>query len=113
MHEISIILSIISIVEEEAKKHGISHVHSVTICVGELSCVEEQTLRGCFEVATETSSLAGAKLIIEPVEAVFNCARCGGSIRAHTWLNTCSHCNANDLNLVQGRELFVKNFEAD
>ncbi|WP_371384776.1 hydrogenase maturation nickel metallochaperone HypA [Pseudodesulfovibrio karagichevae] len=113
MHETAIILSTISIVEEEAKKRGVSQIHSVTMCVGELACVEEQTLRGCFEVAVETSTLSGAELIIKPVEAVFCCGSCGASNRGRTWSDTCPRCKAANLTLTQGRELYVKSFEAD
>lgn len=113
MHEASIILSIISIVEEEARRRGVSRVNSVTMCVGELACVEERSLRGCFEVAVEMSALAGAELIIEPVESVFRCDSCGASSQGRAWADACPQCNADRMTLVHGRELFVKSFEAD
>ncbi len=113
MHETSIVLSTISIVEDEARKHGVSKINSITMCIGELTCVEKETLRGCFDVAVESGALAGAKLIIEPVAAVFRCEKCGASLGRKQWSGTCPKCAGGDVCLEQGRELYVKSFEAD
>ena len=113
MHETSIVLSIISIVEDEARKRRVSRINTVTLCVGELASIEENTLRGCFEIAVENSMLAEAELVIEPVEAVFSCNCCGVTVTGRSGPDSCPGCQCSSLNLKQGRELYVKSFEAD
>lgn len=113
MHEASLVLSTISIVEEEAKRLGVTKINSITMCVGELACVEEQTLRGCFEVAVEDGTLSGTELIIEPVQAVYRCDKCDASLTGRKQPPVCPKCNIGSLCLEKGRELYVKSFEAD
>lgn len=113
MHEASIVLSVISIVEEEAGKHGVLKVNTITMCVGELSCVEKQTLQACFEIASKSPALEKAELIFEPVKAVLRCDSCGAAFGRENWLENCPECNGSSISIEHGRELYVKNFDAD
>ena len=53
MHEMSIAQSILDIILQESGNHNVSRVLSVALKVGELSAVETESLRFCFELLTK------------------------------------------------------------
>ncbi|CCH50254.1 hydrogenase maturation nickel metallochaperone HypA/HybF [Pseudodesulfovibrio piezophilus] len=113
MHEATIVLGALTIVEEEMKKLGLNTVSRITLCRGELACVEEQTLQGCFEIASQTGFAQGAELAIERIPISFKCTRCDTIETTKILPSSCRHCGSEHLNLATGRELYVKNFEAE
>jgi hydrogenase nickel incorporation protein HypA/HybF len=68
MHELSIALSIIDGVTEEAEQHGGGPVRSVHLRLGKLSGVVREALLFAYDQACEGTLLAGSELRIEEVE---------------------------------------------
>ena len=79
MHELSIALSMIEQIEEEAEKHGGGIVEVVYVRIGELSGVDSQALRFAYELASEGTSLATSRLEIEPVRLLVFCSQCNST----------------------------------
>jgi len=65
MHELSIAVSLVDAVCDELPKLGRVSVRSVRVRVGALSGVVGDALTFAFEVATDASPIAGARLDIE------------------------------------------------
>jgi hydrogenase nickel incorporation protein HypA/HybF len=65
MHELSIAMSIIEIVEEESERLGGAHVSAVHLKLGLLSGVAKQALLSCFDLACENTSLSDCQLVID------------------------------------------------
>ncbi len=81
MHETSIALSILSLVEEKFKSTpGAVRVSRVRIRVGSLSLVDPVALKFALEVAGKGTPMEGAEIEIEFVDPVFRCRKCG-----HEW----------------------------
>jgi hydrogenase nickel incorporation protein HypA/HybF len=76
MHEFSIASSIVEKVLEFAEKHGVSRIVEVRLAIGELTCVEQDQLRFCFEAISNETALEGSALEIETVPAIVHCPRC-------------------------------------
>ena len=66
MHELGLSRSIASIVREKAGERPVARVR---LAIGPLACVETRALLFCWDIVTEGSSLAGAKLEIVEAEA--------------------------------------------
>lgn len=66
MHELGLSRNIASIVRENA---GGRPVARVRLAIGPLACVEIRALQFCWNIVTEGSPLAGAKLEIVEAEA--------------------------------------------
>ncbi|MDC7217724.1 MAG: hydrogenase maturation nickel metallochaperone HypA [Spirochaetales bacterium] len=113
MHEASIVLGILNIVEEEAKRLHLNKVNKITMCLGEFTCAEVQTLRDCFELVAEPTLAAEAELIIESVKATAKCNRCRKVFPVKKQEMECPYCGSKTMRLKSGRELYVKSFEAD
>lgn len=65
MHELSIAVSIVELVEEEIRSHIGATVSSVTVRIGEESGVVPEALRFAWQPATEGTRASGSELRIE------------------------------------------------
>jgi hydrogenase nickel incorporation protein HypA/HybF len=68
MHELSIALSIVEGVTEEAGQHGGGAVQAVHLRLGRLSGIVAEALLFAYEVACQGTALQGSELRIEEVE---------------------------------------------
>ncbi|MEW2167010.1 hydrogenase maturation nickel metallochaperone HypA [Streptomyces sp. NPDC007084] len=106
MHELSIAVAVVEQVEEAVGGQG-RRVESLTLRIGELAGVVPEALDFAFALATEGTSLAGARLLIETVEGRGRCEGCGRE--APTGMPPvlwCAACGAT-LSLLGGRELEI------
>jgi hydrogenase nickel incorporation protein HypA/HybF len=114
MHELSIALSILEIVGEQARLHGASRVVAVHLNLGPLSGVSSDALRSAYDLAREGSTLEEAALVITDVPLVVYCPRCAVN-RVATSLQClcCAHCGAHTLRIITGRELEIASLEIE
>lgn len=68
MHEVSIAESLISEVAAAARRHGLSAVRGVGVCVGERSGVAPHALTFAFELMREGPILGSAVLDVRSVD---------------------------------------------
>ena len=76
MHEYSLIMSLLSRVEDEARTRGALRVHALALRVGDLAGVDPELLAGAWEIAREGTPCAGAELRVTRVPASWSCPRC-------------------------------------
>ena len=86
MHELSLIGSVLRIVEEQAVAENFQRVISVCLGVGELSNVQVEALVFCFGIATRGSLAHNARLCIHTISR-------GGMVREMQ--EACSYCLQN------------------
>jgi hydrogenase nickel incorporation protein HypA/HybF len=111
MHELSVALSIIEAVEEEAEKHP-GHVEAIHLRLGPLAGVVKEALLSAWELACEGSPLMGVRLEVEDVPIVVYCPACQSNqtVTSMQWM-CCSKCDTPVSQIVQGRELEVRALE--
>ncbi|MET9490686.1 hydrogenase maturation nickel metallochaperone HypA [Nocardia sp. NPDC006630] len=107
MHEMAITQSVVEAVCEHAAGRT---VYSVTIAVGALCAVVPDAMRFCFELATEDTVAAGARLEIELVPGQANCRSCGAEFTLVDLILLCP-CGSADLDVTSGRELKIRSME--
>jgi hydrogenase nickel incorporation protein HypA/HybF len=113
MHELSIALSIIESAEDEAARYG-AKVTAVHVRIGKLSGVVKEALLFAYELACETTTLAGSSLLIEDVPVVVFCSQCAAErTLASVQSLRCPVCGAPTPDVVQGRELELVALELD
>ncbi len=114
MHELSVAMEILSIVEQEAQKHGAATVKSVSLDVGDLSGVETGTLAFCFEaIRGEKDLTRRADLVIRRVPARYGCPECGQPFGGDGQERMCSGCGRTTPSLLEGNELNVVALEIE
>src|SRR5580658_1153999 len=114
MHELSIALSILELVEEESERRGGVQVSAVHLKLGALSGVVKEALLGSFELACEDTSLKGARLVIEELPVLIFCTGCGARRPISSiQLFCCVDCGTPSGDVVQGKELEVVALEIE
>ncbi len=105
MHELSIALSLLDLVEEEAGRRGV-RVTAVHLRLGPLSGVVRDALVSAFELAREGTPQEQANLVIEEVPVVVSCPRCAApKMLESAWELCCPTCGTPTPEILSGREL--------
>ena len=112
MHELSIVMSIVDIANEEAKKNNVIFFEEVELQIGTLSGIEFSALEFAWLPATKESSLENAKLKIDKIIAKAKCMECGTEFEIESFFSQCSKCNSYLVEVLQGKELKVKRLVA-
>jgi hydrogenase nickel incorporation protein HypA/HybF len=112
MHELSIAMSIVDGVLEEAARHGGARVETVYLRLGPLSGVDKEALRFSFQVASQETPLAQSQLLIEDVDVLIDCPACGAERRVKQLpVLTCAECGTLGTRVVQGEEMEITRLE--
>lgn len=113
MHEVSIIQSVIDIVKEKAYENNLEKINKVSLKIGELSGVYEDSLRFAFKAVSKDTIVEGAELIIEKVNATAKCDSCDISFSIDHFNKLCPKCRRFCNNIISGYELFINTIEGD
>lgn len=114
MHELSIAASIVDAVTETATQYPGTTVKAVHLRLGALSDVSEDSLRFCWELTVEGTSLAGAALVVAKIPVVVYCAHCDADVELESVQHfRCPRCGEPAADLRQGKELEIESIELD
>ena len=111
MHEVSLVESIVAIVEEERRKQGFARVLTLRLQVGALGCVEPHALEFCFDAVTRGTIADGAVLDIEMIAGQGFCAECERSSLMMESFELCPFCGEAKLRITAGNELRLAELE--
>ena len=113
MHELSIALSILELVEEEARNRQ-GRIVAVHLKLGALSGVVREALVSSYDMARDGTPQASAELRIEDVPIRVHCPRCDREATpASAWELVCPQCGAPTPDVVAGRELEIVALEIE
>lgn len=77
MHEISLVQGLFEQLAELAQQHKIARIVSVTMDIGPLAGVVEDSFRFGFEIlSSENDLVRGAQLIINTTAVTYRCSNC-------------------------------------
>ncbi|MBM2613955.1 hydrogenase maturation nickel metallochaperone HypA [Actinoplanes sp. LDG1-06] len=105
MHELAIAQSV---VEAVCTRAGDRRVHRVTLRIGALTAVVPEAMSFSFDLATEGTLAAGARLEMVAVPAAGQCRTCGHHGPIHGLL---CPCGSADVDVTAGRELQIVSME--
>jgi hydrogenase nickel incorporation protein HypA/HybF len=112
MHELSIALSILDVVEEESERRNDARVASVHLKLGPLSGVVKESLLAAFELARDGTSLQDCELLIEEIPIVVYCPTCEIKTPIASMQQLfCPICATPTPDVISGRELEVSAME--
>jgi hydrogenase nickel incorporation protein HypA/HybF len=120
MHELSIAATIVEDVLDFAQKQGAARVVRVRLAIGELTCVQSEQLKFCYESVTTDTALADSQLDIEVMPARVTCGHCGYEGAPKYWMDSladvplatlqCPTCGKST-EAVQGHECAIKSIQ--
>ena len=110
MHELSIMMGIVEIVESEAKSRKASKIESIELEIGQLSGIEIDALTFIWDSAVKGTLLEGATRQIQVKEGLALCPDCRDTFPVKELFDPCPQCKNYFTDLIQGQELRVKSF---
>ncbi|NPD68187.1 hydrogenase maturation nickel metallochaperone HypA (plasmid) [Lichenicola cladoniae] len=113
MHEMSLIESVIELVEEERRKQPFSRVRLIRLAVGELGCVEPEALRFCFDAIAHGTIADGALLEIEIVAGEGWCPGCRQTVSLAERFAECPLCANAMVQISAGQDLRLAELEVE
>ena len=112
MHEISLVESVVALIEDERRKQGFSRVRAIRLKVGTLGHAEPEALRFCFDAVTNGTVAAGARLEIEIVPGEGWCDGCQRKVPLEERFGACPTCGGG-VRMIAGDELRVAEMEVE
>ena len=117
MHELSLVQSLLSLIEDEMAKHGKETLVTVKVRHGRLASVVPEAMEMAFTVLTEGSRLQGATLVMEEMPVVLRCRGCGREFTPDppsAAFAPCPGCGEElGHTVLSGRELYIEYLELE
>lgn len=113
MHEMSLAESVLQIIEDAAKQQEFTRVRTVWLEIGQLSCVEKESMRFCFEAVVNNSIAEGAQLEIIETAGHGICAQCSHEMPIAALHEACPNCGGYAITVTGGDEMRVKELEVE
>ena len=104
MHELTLVGSIIDIVKSYQEKYKFNKVNSMTLSFGELSCVNEESLKFAFEALSVEDFLKDCKLIFQKIPPKITCNSCNKESVIEDDFSKCPVCGSDDIFLSGGMD---------
>jgi hydrogenase nickel incorporation protein HypA/HybF len=111
MHELKIAEDLVTIVLDTARGKHLSKVSRVNITFGQLVQIVPEIFEFAFREIVRNSIAEAAELNIEIVQVKMKCKNCGNDFQVKENRFACNICNSTDLEIIQGKELFIKSIE--
>src|SRR5210317_352320 len=108
MHELSVVLGIVDLVDKELAKANRQAVESIELEIGTLAGVEPQALDYAWDEGVKNTVLAKAKRDINYLEGQAKCLECSTIFKVEQLYDSCPNCQSYFKDIIQGKELRVK-----
>ena len=113
MHEISIAEDLSAIVLDAASDANLSSVTRVNVSFGQMIQVVPESFEFAFREAVRDTIAENCELDIEIIGIKLKCADCGNEFNIDSGIFTCASCGSGNLEIINGKELFVKSIEGE
>ena len=113
MHEMSLAEGVLAIIEDHAAKADFMRVKTVWLEIGQLSGVETEAMRFCFDAVTRGSVAEGAALEIVDTPGKGWCLQCAETVPMAELFSACPRCGGYQLQATGGTEMRVKELEVE
>lgn len=113
MHEVSIIENVIKIVLDSAIENKFTRVNKVSLKIGQLSGVMEESLNFAFKSCIIGTMLEGSTLEIDKVNAIAKCEDCMQQFPINHFNKLCPNCKTFSSTIISGYELYINTIEGD
>ena len=108
MHELSIVMSIIGIAEEQVKQACATVIEEIEIDVGELSTIEMNAFDFAWSQGVKQTILEKTTKKINRIRGKALCADCDAVFPVEHLYDPCPICGRHLINIIEGKELRIK-----
>ncbi len=111
MHEMSLAEGVLQLIEDAAREQRFEKVVTVWLEIGQLSGVEVEAMKFCFDAVTRDSVAAGARLEIIALPGAGWCMACSQTVAMTEVFGECPRCGGYQMQVTGGTEMRVKELE--
>ena len=109
MHELSVLIEVVRVVEELAEEQKIEKVGAIVLQIGELSSVVPLFMQEYFPMVVENKPVfKDTKLEIEMIPGMAKCQKCETVFNVVENKGYCPKCRSFDKDLLCGQEFLIK-----
>jgi len=113
LHEFSIVQSLLSLIEENAKINGAKAVSKVVVKIGKLSGVEPHLLKMAFDTFKEKTICENATLEMVIQDIVAKCEDCNKEFTIKDNRFICPNCEGFNLKILDGEDMYLMSLELE
>lgn len=111
MHEMSLAEGVLQVIEDAARAQEFSRVTTVWLEIGQLSGVEVEAMKFCFDAVVRDSIADGARLEIIATPGTGWCMQCSQTVPMQEVFGECPQCGSHQMQVTGGTEMRVKELE--
>jgi hydrogenase nickel incorporation protein HypA/HybF len=111
MHEMALAEGVLQLIEDAARAQAFSRVSTIWLEIGQLSGVEAEAMRFCFDAVARGSLAEGARLEVIATPGSGWCAHCAASVVLTEVFGACPRCGRYQVRVTGGMEMRVKELE--
>ena len=105
MHELSLIQSLLNIVEEHSVTHGFKRVNTIKLSFGSMNHIEPKALEFAFKAQSAGTKADGATLEFTILPVIIYCFQCDKEHEVDRFeFIPCPVCGTNEVEVVGGTE---------
>ncbi|MGF2411952.1 MAG: hydrogenase maturation nickel metallochaperone HypA [Ferruginibacter sp.] len=108
MHELSIVMSIIDIAQQQAAKASATIVEEIEMDIGCLSTVEMNAFEFAWQQAVKQTVLENTVTRINRIAGKGKCLDCENIFSLENLYDACPDCKGYLVDVIEGKELRVK-----
>jgi hydrogenase nickel incorporation protein HypA/HybF len=113
MHELSLMRSMIGLIEESARRERFARVLRIRLEVGALCNVELKALEFCFDLVARGTLAERARFEVQTAPARRSCAGCGREAEITSRLEPCPGCGEWTGALDGGDRIAIRELEVE
>lgn len=113
MHELAVTRGMLEIVLESARKTEETRIKEITLVIGELSSIVDDSVQFYFHAMSEGTAAEGAKLYIRRIPALFECTVCKKQFDSKEHTFQCPYCGSDVRICKGGAEFYIDSIVAD
>jgi hydrogenase nickel incorporation protein HypA/HybF len=104
---------VLDAIKNSAKQQSFKKVSQVFLEIGNLSGVEIESMKFCFDAVMRDSIADGAKLVIIKKEGQAWCMKCSKNVKVKQKFDKCPDCSGYQLQIVSGDQMRIKELEVE
>lgn len=113
MHEYAITQNIIDLAVEEAKKNDAKIIKNITLVIGELTSIIDESVQMYFDLLAEETIAKDAKLIFKNIKAQLRCNKCYKTFERQKSSFNCPYCEGLGRLTDIGKEFYIESIEVE
>ena len=113
MHEMSVTMSLLDLVLDEAAKAGAGKITGVNIVLGEMTGIIDHYVQANFELLSQNTPAEGAALSFQTTPRQARCRNCARLFQPTDFEWACPKCQSSEIEITGGSELYVESIEVE